>query len=228
MKNYIIYGHHAVEAAIKNPNRDIIEIYCSKKDLPNIKKIAKNINIRQLEKDGFRKLLPNMPSQNIAALVKPIKTHHIPDEVSKLIILDHITDPQNLGAILRSAAAFNIGGVLYTKDGSSGENGTVAKAASGALDIVPLIEIINISNTIKELKKDGFWIIGMDGSAKDYIKSQKKLFEGKVAIIMGSEGKGLRDLVKKNCDLLVKIPINSRMESLNVSNAAAIIMYEMS
>lgn len=227
MKTYIIYGRHAVEAAIANNERKIEEIYCSKKDFDQIKKKSKGVKVRILEKEGFKKLLPKLPSQDIAALVHPIKAHQIPHEASKLIILDHVTDPQNLGAILRSAAAFSIDGVLYPKDGSSGENGTVAKAASGALDIVPLIEITNISNTIKELKKDGFWIVGMDGTAKDYIDSQQKLFDGKVAIIMGSEGKGLRDLVKKNCDLLVKIPIQSKMESLNVSNAAAIAMYEI-
>lgn len=228
MKTYIIYGRHAVEAAINNPNRKIEEIYCSKKDFENTKRKANGIRVRIIEKEGFKKLLPNAASQDIAALVHPIKAYHIPNEASKLVILDKVTDPQNLGSVLRSAAAFGIDGIIYSKDGGAGESGAVAKAASGALDIVPLIEITNISNTIKELKKEGFWIIGMDGTAKDYISSQKKLFDGKVAIIMGSEGNGLRDLVKKNCDLLVKIPIKPHMESLNVSNAASIAMYEMS
>lgn len=228
MKNYIIYGRHAIEAAINNPNRKIEEIYCTKKDFDQIKKQTNGIKVKIIEKEGFRKLAPNAPAQDIAALVYPIKTHNINNESSKLIILDRVTDPQNLGSILRSAAAFGIDGILYPKDGACPENGTVAKGASGALDVVPLVEITNISNTIKDLKKDGFWIIGMDGEAKDFIGNQSKLFEGKVVIIMGSEGKGLRDLVKKNCDLLVKIPIQPQMESLNVSNAAAIAMYEMS
>lgn len=227
MRTYIIYGKHAVEAAIKNKNRKIEEIYCSKKDFDNLKSKAKNIRIKLMDRDGFKKLLPNLPAQDIAALVHPIKDYHIPNGASKIVIIDKVTDPQNLGSMLRSAAAFGIDAILYPKDGSVSENATVAKAASGALDIVPLIEITNISTSIKELKKDGFWIIGMDGSAKDFIGSQKKLFDGKVAIIMGSEGKGIRDLVKKNCDLLVKIPIQQQMESLNVSNAAAIVMYEI-
>lgn len=231
MKNtkntYLIYGRHAVESAIQNPNRKIEEIYCTKRDFDQVKRKANGIRVRIIEKDGFKKLLPNLPSQDIAALVHPIKQFHVPGNASKLVILDKITDPQNLGSIMRSAAAFDIDGVIYSKDGGVSESGTVAKAASGALEIVPLIEITNINNTIKELKKDGFWIIGLDGNAKEYINSNHKLFDGKVAIIMGSEGKGLRELVCKNCDLLVKIPISKNMESLNVSNAAAIAMYEM-
>jgi 23S rRNA (guanosine2251-2'-O)-methyltransferase len=224
---YIIYGRHAVEAAINNPKRNIEEIYCTQRDFDNIKRLANGVKIKTMEKEGFKKLLPNMPSQDIAVLVTPIKVYQIPDQASKLVILDKITDPQNLGSILRSGAAFGIDGVLYSKDGGAGESGSVAKAASGALEIVPLIEITNINNSIKDLKKDGFWIVGLDGSAEEYISSSSKLFEGKVAIIMGSEGRGLRELVRKNCDLLVKIPISKNMESLNVSNAAAIAMYEM-
>lgn len=224
---YIIYGRHAVEAAIKNPKRRIEEIYCAKKDFENTKRRANGIRVRIVEKEGFKKMLPGLPSQDIAALVHPIRTYHAPSNASKLVILDKITDPQNLGSILRSGAAFGIDAILYSKDGGASESGAVAKAASGALDSVPLVEITNITSTIKELKKDGFWIIGLDGSAKEYISSGSKLFNGKVAIIMGSEGKGLRELVRKNCDLLVKIPISKNMESLNVSNAAAIAMYEI-
>lgn len=228
MKPYIIYGMHAVEAAIKNPKRKIQEIYSLKENFSKIKDLAGNIPIKILEKDFFKKLITTTSFQNIAALVEPIKTNQIPQNASKLIILDKITDPQNLGSILRSSAAFGIDGVIYPKDGSAPESGSTAKAASGALDITPLIEATNLNKIIAELKKDGFWIIGLDGTAKTYIGENKKLLDGKIALIMGSEGKGLRDLVKKNCDLLVKIPIHSQMESLNVSIAASIAMYEMS
>ena len=117
---------------------------------------------------------------------------------------------------------------LYPKNGGSGESGAVAKASCGALDIVPLIEVVNINNVIQDLKRQGFWVIGLDGEARQAISDKSDIFKGKIAIVMGSEGEGLRPLVAKNCDLLVKIPISKNMESLNVSNAAAIIFYEIS
>jgi len=227
MKPYIIYGKHAVSAAIKNPQRQIETIYCPPNQVKDFQSTSKIKNIISLDKNGFKKLLPNTQAQDIAALVQPVKLSSIPQNLSKIVILDKVTDPQNLGSILRSAAAFGVDAVLYPKDGAVSENGVVAKAASGALDIVPLVEITNISNIVKDLKKEDFWIIGTDGSATETLGNNQKLFDSKIAVIMGSEGKGLRDLVKKNCDMLVKIPIKAQMESLNVSIAASIIMYEM-
>ena len=129
---------------------------------------------------------------------------------------------------MRSAAAFGINAIICPKHGSAAENGAVAKAACGALDMVPLIEVTNISATLLELKKEGFWSIGLDGTAKQSISNANNLFDGKLAVVMGSEGAGIRPLVIKTCDLMVKLPIDSAMESLNVSNAAAIVMWEVS
>ncbi|MGV2432520.1 MAG UNVERIFIED_CONTAM: 23S rRNA (guanosine(2251)-2'-O)-methyltransferase RlmB [Rickettsiaceae bacterium] len=211
-KTYIIYGKHAIEAAIKNSKRKIQEILCTKQNFESIRKISNKLPIKIVEKDKIQSLLPlNAPSQNLIAMLEPITLYHIPREIiekpdAKLVILDQITDPQNLGAIMRSAAAFNIDAIIYPKDGNVKENGIVAKAACGALDIVPLIEIVNVSTAILELKKHGFWAIGLDGEAKDTIGKIPKLLQGKVIIVMGSEGEGIRPLVKKNCDLLAKIP----------------------
>lgn len=231
MKNtYIIHGKHSVLAALDNPKRKIIEILAtteSAKFLPAHTKFTPITNI------DLKTLTYDAPHQGLAARVSPVTLHDIPKAISdnpkcKIIILDQVTDPQNLGAILRSAAAFGINAVIYPKNGSATENATVAKAACGALDMVPLIEVTNISTTLLELKKEGFWSIGMDGSAKQSISSAKNLFDGKLAVVMGSEGAGIRPLVMKTCDLIVKLPINSAMESLNVSTAAAIVMWEVS
>ncbi len=232
-KNYIIYGRHAVTSAIANPKRKIAEILCTAQNLDEINKISGNIKVSCVENSHLKSLfIEHVPHQGMVAMVSPVAINHIPKETlsdpsSKIVILDQITDPQNLGAILRSAAAFNIGTVIYPKDGSGRESGVVAKAACGALDIVNLVEVVNISSTIAELKKHGFWVLGLDGSAQEGIRGNK-ILDGKVAVVMGSEGSGLRPLVAKNCDLLVKINISSQMESLNVSNAASIVFYEMS
>lgn len=228
--SYLIYGKHATLAAINNPRRKIIEILCG----PEYAKILpKNVKFTPTTNLDLKTITYDAPHQGIAIKVEPIVLFNIPKAItenpeSKIIILDQITDPQNLGAILRSAAAFGIDAVIYPKNGSVTENATVAKAASGALDLVPLIEVVNISTTLLELKKAGFWTIGLDGSAKQSLSSAKNLFDGKLAIVMGSEGAGIRPLVIKNCDMMVKLPIDSAMESLNVSNAAAIVMWEVS
>jgi len=232
-KNYYLYGKHAVESAILNESRNILEILCTEQNAGEIKRICKkNIKISIVDNNHLKSLFrEHVPHQGVVAMVKPIATSNIPREIlennnSKIVILDQITDPQNLGAILRSAAAFGISALIYPKDGSVSESGVVAKAACGALDIVPLIEVVNISNIILELKKNGFWVLGLDGLGKQNINNGK-ILEGKIAIVMGSEGSGLRPLVAKNCDILVKIPISNQMESLNVSNAASIVFYEI-
>jgi 23S rRNA (guanosine2251-2'-O)-methyltransferase len=231
---YIIYGKHAVLSAIDNPNRKVHEILCiaELKDSMN-STFSSKAPVRYLTNAELKQLTYDSPHQGIAAKVSPLTLYNIPKKIlsnpqSKFIILDQITDPQNVGAILRSAAAFGINAVIYPKHGNAAENGTVAKAACGALDTVPLIEVVNIAQTLTELKKDGFWIIGLDGNAKQSITSSKNLFDGKLAVVLGSEGSGIRPLIAKTCDLLVKLPISSSMESLNVSNAAAIVMWEIS
>ncbi len=231
-KLYYLYGKHAVEAAIANSKRKIFEILCTEQNFEYLKKISNGHRINLVKAEQIKSLFPeNTHTQNIAAKVAPIAIYHIPQGIldkpnCKLVILDKITDPQNLGAILRSSAAFGIDAVIYPKDGGATENATVAKAACGGLDIVPLIEVVNINNVMLDIKKHGFWVFGLDGEAKEHISGNKAL-EGKVAVVMGSEGTGLRPLVAKNCDLLIKIPISKNMESLNVSNAAAIVFYEI-
>ncbi len=156
-------------------------------------------------------------------LVKEIASHH-----RRVVILDSITDPHNLGAIIRSAVAFGFDTVITGKTNSAGEGSVVARISSGALEHVNLIKVVNISREILNLKKQGFWIVGLDCNAENSIE-HPLMNSDKIAIVLGSEGFGLRPLISKNCDALVKIPMrNSEIASINVSNAAAIAFYFVS
>ena len=141
------------------------------------------------------------------------------------MILDQVTDPYNVGAILRSAAAFDALAVVMQQRHSAPINGVLAKAACGALESVAIKEVVNLSKTIKELQQDNYWTVGLSGHADMDIRAAK--LNRNTALVMGAEGAGIRRLVAENCDALVKLPISEQMESLNVSNAAAVALYEL-
>lgn len=228
-KLYYIYGKHPVISALKNPNRKIIEIYCTEEIFNLHQEVIKVHPYQIITGQYLNNLLPREAShQGIAAQTTSIsidlKSIDLNKDDIKIAILDQITDPHNIGAILRSAAAFSIEAIIMTNDNSAEENGVMAKISCGGIELVPIIKVVNLRSTIETLKKKGFWIVGFDGSAKEFI-SQKNL-SGKIAMIFGSEGEGMRRLTAESCDLLLKIPINPNMESINVSNAAAIAFYE--
>lgn len=224
-KSYWIYGQHAVQAALANDARKIERLVASTNAVKELnlggRKLNADTDIRQLDK-----ILPkDAVHQGVAALVHPLPHTTLDDvlESTLLLVLDQVTDPHNVGAILRSAAAFGVGAVIMTEDHGAPENGALAKAACGALDIVPLIRITNLSSTLDTLKSNDFWCVGLDGKT-DKLIGEAKGFKKK-ALVLGAEGKGLRRLTAEKCDLLVKIPISPKMESLNVSNAAAVALY---
>jgi 23S rRNA (guanosine2251-2'-O)-methyltransferase len=144
---------------------------------------------------------------------------------STIMVLDGVEDPGNLGAILRSAECSGALGVVIPQDRAVQVTAAAEKASAGAALLVPVASVVNISRALEDLKKAGFWIYGLAGEAKESLFSQK--FSGKVCMVMGGEGKGLRDLVAKNCDVLVKIPMPGKIESLNVSVAAGICLFEV-
>jgi 23S rRNA (guanosine2251-2'-O)-methyltransferase len=143
-----------------------------------------------------------------------------------VLVLDQISDPHNEGAILRTAAAFGVSAVVVQDRNSPPETGVLAKAASGALDIVPLISVVNISRALDELQKLGFWRVALAADGEGPLKDATK-DAGDIALVLGSEGSGIRRLVREHCDTGAFVPIESAMESLNVSNAAAIALYEL-
>jgi 23S rRNA (guanosine2251-2'-O)-methyltransferase len=173
-----------------------------------------------------KKCGPEAVHQGVALHVNALDDTHL-DEVMhqpRLAILDQVTDPHNVGAILRSAAAFGIGALIVPKDHAPQETGVMAKAACGGLEMVPLVRVTNLAKAMKELKEQSYWLLGMDGAAKAPVRAAKDY--DKCVIVLGAEGTGMRRLTAENCDLLVKIPMSGAMESLNVSNAAAIAFYE--
>ncbi|MBL8645088.1 MAG: 23S rRNA (guanosine(2251)-2'-O)-methyltransferase RlmB, partial [Rhodospirillaceae bacterium] len=175
----------------------------------------------------------NAVHQGVAMLTRAID-HHLEDvlEIAKgreaccVVLLDQVSDPHNVGAILRSAAAFDAAAVVTLDRRAAAETGAMAKSASGALDRISFVQITNLARAIEVLKQNQFWVIGLEADG------EKKLAEvdlkGRIAFVMGTEGEGLRRLVRESCDQIVRLPINAASESLNVSNAAAIALYERS
>jgi 23S rRNA (guanosine2251-2'-O)-methyltransferase len=161
-----------------------------------------------------------------------LETVHIEDVIRNLgktsptliTAVDQGTDPRNIGAILRSAAAFGSDAVVVPDRHAPEVTGVMAKAASGAVDAVPLVRVTNLSRALEQLREAGFWTVGLDGEGKDTM--DKLEWPARGVLVLGSEGKGLRRLTREHCDFLVRIPMTSAMESLNLSNAAAIALYE--
>lgn len=234
-----LYGDHAVLAALANPRRKLRRLVLTRAKFDNFDEDLKG-HIQSLiapeffEKEALAALLPdNAIHQGIALLPVPLPDSAIEDlpgaDVDEKIVvalLDQVTDPQNVGAILRSAAAFNIRALIVPDRHSPPVTGVLAKAASGALETVPVIRVGNLSRALDQLADRGYWRIGLDGKADRSLETAAKGLQ-KVALVLGSEGKGLRHLTAEKCDLLAKLPIGPQIESLNVSNAAAIAFYEL-
>lgn len=230
----ILYGRHAVLSALKNPHRKISKLLCTKENAEEIRRTAPNISLQIVERKEIDKLLPTETvHQGFALFCSELSPVAIEDIIAlaehqencHVLILDQVTDPQNIGAIIRSAVAFNTLALIVHDKNSPTETGSMAKASAGMIEFLPICRVTNLSRALEQLKNAGFWTIGMDGYAKTTIDKLKK--GGKNAVIMGSEGKGMRRLVEENCDITVKLPMNERVESLNVATAAAIMLYEL-
>tara|TARA_B100001123_G_scaffold192426_1_gene219514 strand:- start:1911 stop:2609 length:699 start_codon:yes stop_codon:yes gene_type:complete len=222
---YWLYGQHAVQAALDNPARQVQRALATSKAADKIRWGKQRPELTTTD-DIAKKIGGDPVHQGVALSVTALDDVHL-DEVMdapRLAILDQVTDPQNIGAILRSAAAFGIAALILPKDNAPPETGAMAKTACGGLEMVPLVRVTNLAKCMKELKESGHWILGMDGAAKAPISAARD-YE-KCVLVLGAEGSGMRRLTAENCDILVKIPMQETMESLNVSNAAAIAFYE--
>ncbi|NCN84447.1 MAG: 23S rRNA (guanosine(2251)-2'-O)-methyltransferase RlmB [Sphingomonadales bacterium CG_4_10_14_3_um_filter_58_15] len=222
------WGRHAVEAALDNPNRVVKKISITREALATLE-IPSDIAVVICDVADLGRVIPrDAPHQGMVADVDPLPDiwlGEILDQQSDrpLLLLDQVTDPHNVGAILRSAAAFDAAAIITQDRHAPPESGVVAKSASGALEIVPWIRVVNLSRALDEIAEAGYWRIGLDGDSGDELESA--MGTGKLALVMGAEGEGLRQNVSAHCDTLARLPMSPRMESLNVSNAAAIALY---
>ena len=233
-KQLIIYGRHAVISALKNPKRKINKLVIAPENRSEIENLISSNLIEVTDKRRFSEFLPeDAVHQGFALYCSRLENNDIMDLISlaenkeqcHILILDQVTDPQNIGAIIRSCAAFETIGLVLQEKNAPLESGAMDKAAAGTIEFVPIARVTNLSRAIEQLKENGFWVLGMDGYAQTTIDKINK--SGKTAIVMGSEGKGMRRLVQENCDATVKLPISPNVESLNVSTAAAIALYEL-
>lgn len=225
MHKQIIYGKHSALEALKNPQRKILEVFVQNEKL--MKLIPQNFNANIVD---INKKFPHINNhQGIVVIAKPLPQMHLEDlnhteNEACILILDQITDPQNLGAIIRSAAAFNIKAIILQEFTSLIHSHVVTRIASGGAEYVPLISVTNTTTAINIIKSYNFWVYGCTDEAEYNLPKQN--LKGKIALVIGAEGKGIRPLVKKNCDVLYKIPTNSKFKTLNASHAATIVMYE--
>ena len=233
-----IFGIHSVKAAIKNNKRNHEELVISynsekiisQKMRDSVKKIVK------LPKNEFNKIYGNEKNHQgiilkTSNLIQPsldeILNSSQKNKPEIIIMLDQVTDPQNIGSILRSCALFNCKSIIISKDNAPEINSTITKIASGAIEKVSYVKVTNFLRTINKFKKNNFWVYGLDNNIKNN-NIDKFAFPEKCLFILGAEGKGLRQLTKKECDDIISIPTNLSYEvdSLNVSNACSIILYE--
>jgi 23S rRNA (guanosine2251-2'-O)-methyltransferase len=237
----IIYGRNAVEALINSDNtRSINKILILKniKFDPKLKNIVdyarKNkILVQEVPKEKLN-IYAKDSHQGVIALVSPIKYTELSDllcllknkqENSLVVILDGVQDPHNLGAIIRTAKCAGADAVIIPKRRSASINATVNKSSAGAISLIPIIQVTNINQCIETLKENNFWIVGAESTGdKNYFDID---FNMNCAIVLGSEDEGISTLVRKNCDIMTKIPMPGDFNSLNVSNAASIILFEI-
>ena len=232
-----IFGQHSVKAALKNDKRELIELIISKNQKNFAKKFESKIQkITILPQNEFIKRFGNEnTTQGVVLKTKDFSRPSLEEFIkveskkskSVILILDQVTDPQNIGSIMRSCALFGCSGIIVGKDNSPELTSSLYKSASGAAEIVNYIRVTNIRRTISFLKKNNYWVYGFDSSAN---KNSTLNFSKKSVLVFGSEGKGIRELVKKECDELVQIKIKEDLkfdiDSLNVSNATSIALHQ--
>lgn len=235
----IIVGRNAVLEALKN-NRAIDKILLSKSAnkamISNILSLAKknSVVIKQVDNKKLNLMCPDIPHQGIIAIAAIKKYSTIQDMLNLaekrnqppfLIIADSLEDPHNLGAIIRTAECAGAHGIIISKRNCVGLTATVGKASAGAIEYMPIAKVTNIVNTIKELKQLGIWVYGADMNGESLYNTK---LEGPIALVIGSEGFGISRLVKENCDVMLSLPMKGKINSLNASVAAGILMFEIS
>ena len=237
--SFFIIGQHAVIEALRNPERKVLRVFLTEESKKNIHKKSPNKNLlndvkvyfktkKELDKYSTRE---NLQHQGYVAEVehvqKPILKEYIKEKNDvTLICLDGVTDPRNIGSLIRSAASFNIDGIIIKERNFPSESKLLYKASSGAIEYMNIFEVSNINSTLKNLKEKNFWVYGFDGNGKEDFTDIE--WKGNNILLFGSEGSGMHKHTSKYADFLVKIEINEKIESLNISNSAAIVFHHLS
>lgn len=230
----LIYGVHAVCAALANPKRSVLALHATKNGSDRLKTAMGSLLVTPKDAspaDLTKRLGKDAVHQGVMIEAAPLEQISLDDAVEvaaigkPLIILDQVTDPHNVGAILRSAAAFNASALIMTRRNSPPLDGTLSKAASGAVESVPVVHVANLARALEELGKAGVQRIGLDGSADQALETAG--LQHPVALVLGAEHKGLRRLTAENCDLLCRLTTPGELNSLNVSNAAAVALHSI-
>ena len=226
------WGRHAVAAALDNPDRRVFKAWATR-EAAELMNFPKDVPVVMAEAPDLGRMVPgDAPHQGVVIEVEPLDDIWLADllanapERALLLVLDQVTDPHNVGAILRSAAAFGAIGIVTQDRHSPPEGGALAKAASGALERVPWARVVNLARALEEIAAAGFWRIGLAGDAADDLKVA--LGPQRIALVLGAEGPGMRHNTREHVDALARLPISDATESLNVSNAAAVALYAAS
>ena len=227
-----LWGKHAVAAALDNPGRKVLRAWATR-DTANFMQFPKDVAVTLADVADLGRLVPSdAPHQGVVIEVEALEEVWLDGlltgagERAVLLVLDQVTDPHNVGAILRSAAAFGAIGIVTQDRHSPPESGAVAKAASGALERLPWVRVVNLARALDEIGEAGFWRIGLASDAE--MELREALGPSRIALVLGAEGAGLRLNTREHCDALARLPITDAVESLNVSNAAAVALYAAS
>jgi len=227
-----MWGKHAVAAALDNPARRVLRAWSTRESAASMQ-FPSGVPVTFADVADLGRLVPqDAPHQGVVIEVEPLEEVWLGDllgdapERALVLVLDQVTDPHNVGAILRSAAAFGAIGIVTQDRHSPPESGALAKAASGALERVPWARVVNLARALEEIGEAGFWRIGLAGQADMDLKDA--LGPPRLALVLGAEGPGLRPNTREHCDALARLPISGKVESLNVSNAAAVALYAAS
>ena len=227
-----LWGRHAVEAALNNPERTHRKLWATQEGVASLNgELPANFPVEYASAGDLARLVArDAPHQGLVLECNALEDVFLDelltaDPTRPIVVLDQVTDPHNVGAILRSAAAFGAAAIVTQDRHAPPESGTVAKSASGALEVVPWIRVVNLARALEELAEAGYWRIGLAGDGAATLA--EALPTGPVALVLGAEGEGMRHNIRQHCDAIARLPMSGAIESLNVSNAAAVALYAM-
>ena len=237
--SFFIVGQHAVIEALKNPKRKVLKVFLTEESKKNIHRKSPKKNLlndvkvyfktkKELDKYSNKE---NLLHQGYVAEVEHLEKQILKDFIKEkkninLVCLDGVTDPRNIGSLIRSAVSFDIDGIIIKERNFPSESKLMYKASSGAIEYINIFEVSNINSTLKNLKEKNFWVYGFDGRGEKNFTDIK--WQGNNILLFGSEGSGMHEHTSKYADFLVKIDINEKVESLNISNSAAIVFHHLS